>query len=724
MSKRLPIKSELPTMLVKSHQDQATSGKSEVGDFPLPAAPSVEELIQSIRGGSSVEAPSVEAPIPADTQIDNAQSEQALANEPNPVSDSDSTTNQAHTITEQISTAGKTAEHTTVEQASFLASYWPYLLIGFTIVGWVITQMLLKREPSYKPTVLKQPKKLEDVETNRLRGQFKKSERYVKPKDKSSESKLPQGTDKDSTPSKDGKPSSTKPSTTKEKVTNNLTAGATPTDDEFDLSNDGLDSDVFSSEEAAEITNAVDARKKSNSSKRFKTEDDIDGFEGDEDEVVSFDDEDSQLSRGFLGSNKLADAELADAPRGDAEKLADQKPEITGEDVTNASAAVSGSAAKGSFFSRVFGAKTKREGGLDDDDNFGVNLDNEIATSASENSVAKPVAKKVQTSQTKGTVDDSAEDSGEFEFGLFENKDTESLGVTKVKDCNNKPSVAEPRTAAAMAGNAGLAGMTLTKVAPTSETDAVGKIRSETHWQTKVSTLESENLKLSDQASTLEDGNLKLSDQISTLEDENLKLSNQVDELTQQITKATENATQADSLAQERNELTKTVESLEADKEALLSEKNQLAEEFKAANKRHAVLEKEKTDLLQQYEKLTAEKATAETSATELAALQTEAEAFADWISELESEIQSLKAELLEAQSELSRAITDEEIKELKERFKKRLTDELRKRTQAELLFSEAEKQRSEVAELLQSTNAEILALKAKYDHEDVDIGN
>lgn len=701
------MKSELPTMLVKSHQDQATSGKSKVGDFPQPAAPSVEELIQSIRGGSSVE-----APIPADTQIDNAQSEQALANEPNPVSDSDSTTNQAHTITEQISTAGKTAEHTTVEQASFLASYWPYLLIGFTIVGWVITQMLLKREPSYKPTVLKQPKKLEDVETNRLRGQFKKSERYVKPKDKSSESKLPQGTDKDSTPSKDGKPSSTKPSTTKEKVTNNLTAGATPTDDEFefDLSNDGLDSDVFSSEEAAEITNAVDARKKSNSSKRFKTEDDIDGFEGDEDEVVSFDDEDSQLSRGFLGSNKLADAELADAPRGDAEKLADQKPEITSEDVTNASAAVSGSAAKGSFFSRVFGAKTKREGGLDDDDNFGVNLDNEIATSASENSVAKPVAKKVQTSQTKGTVDDSAEDSGEFEFGLFENEDTESLGVNKVKDCNNKPSVAEPRTAAAMAGNAGLAGMTLTKVAPTSETDAVGKIRSETHWQTKVSTLESENLKLSDQA--------------STLEDENLKLSNQVDELTQQITEATENATQADSLAQERNELTKTVESLEADKEALLSEKNQLAEEFKAANKRHVVLEKEKTDLLQQYEKLTAEKATAETSATELAALQTEAEAFADWISELESEIQSLKAELLEAQSELSRAITDEEIKELKERFKKRLTDELRKRTQAELLFSEAEKQRSEVAELLQSTNAEILALKAKYDHEDVDIGN
>lgn len=677
-------------MLVKSHQDQATSGKSKVGDFPLPAAPSVEELIQSIRGGSSVEAPSVEAPIPADTQIDNAQSEQALANEPNPVSDSDSTTNQAHTITEQISTAGKTAEHTTVEQASFLASYWPYLLIGFTIVGWVITQMLLKREPSYKPTVLKQPKKLEDVETNKLRGQFKKSERYVKPKDKSSESKLPQGTDKDSTPSKDGKPSSTKPSTTKEKVTNNLTAGATPTDDEFefDLSNDGLDSDVFSSEEAAEITNAVDARKKSNSSKRFKTEDDIDGFEGDEDEVVSFDDEDSQLSRGFLGSNKLADAELADAPRGDAEKLADQKPEITGEDVTNASAAVSGSAAKGSFFSRVFGAKTKREGGLDDDDNFGVNLDNEIATSASENSVAKPVAKKVQTSQTKGT----AEDSGEFEFGLFDNEDTESLEVTKVKDCNNKPSVAEP----AIAGNAGLAGMPLTKVAPTSETDAVGKIRSETHWQTKVSTLESENL----------------------------KLSNQVDELTQQITKATENATQADSLAQERNELTKTVESLEADKEALLSEKNQLAEEFKAANKRHAALEKEKTDLLQQYEKLTAEKATAETSATELAALQTEAEAFADWISELESEIQSLKAKLLEAQSELSRAITDEEIKELKERFKKRLTDELRKRTQAELLFSEAEKQRSEVAELLQSTNAEILALKAKYDHEDVDIGN
>ena len=143
------MKSELPTMLVKSHQDQATSGKSKVGDFPLPAAPSVEELIQSIRGGSSVE-----APIPADTQIDNAQSEQALANEPNPVSDSDSTTNQAHTITEQISTAGKTAEHTTVEQASFLASYWPYLLIGFTIVGWVITQMLLKREPSYKPTCL------------------------------------------------------------------------------------------------------------------------------------------------------------------------------------------------------------------------------------------------------------------------------------------------------------------------------------------------------------------------------------------------------------------------------------------------------------------------------------------------------------------------------------------------------------------------------------------
>jgi len=171
----LPAKSKLPTMPVKSCQDQATSGNLEAGG--KPPAPSVNELIKSIGGR-----PSVDNPIPIDD-----------------------TTNQDNTSVEQTSTEQEivSVETTNVQQDSFIGSYWPYLLIGGTLVGWVISQMLLKRDPSFKHTEPQQPKKLEGVETNKLRGQFKKSERFVKSKDKSSGAKESQATKEDTTISKD-----------------------------------------------------------------------------------------------------------------------------------------------------------------------------------------------------------------------------------------------------------------------------------------------------------------------------------------------------------------------------------------------------------------------------------------------------------------------------------------------------------------------------------------
>lgn len=709
MSKRLPAKSKLPTMPVKSCQDQATSGNLEAGG--KPPAPSVNELIKRIGGR-----PSVDNPIPIDDQADGLEFSQEASSVP--ASQNDDTTNQDNTSVEQTSTEQEivSVETTNLQQDSFIGSYWPYLLIGGTLVGWVISQMLLKRDPSFKHTKTQQPKKLEGVETNKLRGQFKKSERFVKSKDKSSGAKESQATKEDTTISKDEELGTTEVSSTKEKVTDSLATGATPTDDEFDLSDDdGSDSDVFGSEDAAEITHAVDTQKKSASSKRFKTEDDIDGFEITDDEIVSFDDEDSQLSladsdtefgfdlddeesRGFLDSNKLAGEELASVPQDGAEGLADQKPNRIVK--TPATGIAEASAAKGSFLSRVFGANTKQE-------------------------------EEESTGEAGLGNNDSLE-------GGFDDENTESLEATEASNINNEPSIAEPVAAAAMAGGAGLAGITLTKVTSASESDAVGKTESEIQWKTKVSTLEGDNLKLSDKVNTLEGENLKLSDKVNTLEGdclklsdqvnslegENLKLNNQVVGLTQQIAEATENATQADSLAQARDELTKTVESLKADKEALLSEKKQLAEEFKVTNHQHAVLEQEKADLLKQYEEAAAEKTAAEASASELASLQGEVETFEDQRSELESEIQSLKAKLLEAQPEPNSANAGEEIEDLKERFKKRLTAERSKRKQAELLVSQAEDQRSKVAKLLQLTKAEMLALKTKYDNEDFDIGD
>ena len=756
MSKRLPAKSKLPTMPVKSCQDQATSGNLEAGG--KPPAPSVNELIKRIGGR-----PSVDNPIPIDDQADGLEFSQEASSVP--ASQNDDTTNQDNTSVEQTSTEQEivSVETTNVQQNSFIGSYWPYLLIGGTLVGWVISQMLLKRDPSFKPTEPQQPDKLEGVETNILRGQFKKSERFVKSKDKSSGAKESQATKEDTTISKDEELGTTEVSSTKEKVTDSLATGATPTDDEFDLSDDdGSDSDVFGSEDAAEITHAVDTQKKSASSKRFKTEDDIDGFEITDDEIVSFDDEDSQLSladsdtefgfdlddeesRGFLDSNKLAGEELASVPQDGAEGLADQKPNRIVK--TPATGIAEASAAKGSFLSRVFGANTKQEeeestgeAGLGNNDSLAGGFDddaarrNAVADSALKNSITKPVLEEVIVDQPGGTSTDSDEDAGEFGFGLFEDENTESLEATEASNINNEPSIAEPVAAAAMAGGAGLAGITLTKVTSASESDAVGKTESEIQWKTKVSTLEGDNLKLSDKintllklsdkVNTLEGDCLKLSDQVNSLEGENLKLNNQVVELTQQIAEATENATQADSLAQARDELTKTVESLKADKEALLSEKKQLAEEFKVTNHQHAVLEQEKADLLKQYEEAAAEKTAAEASASELASLQGEVETFEEQRSELESEIQSLKAKLLEAQPEPNSANADEEIEDLKERFKKRLTAERSKRKQAELLVSQAEDQRSKVAKLLQLTKAEMLALKTKYDNEDFDIGD
>ena len=216
--------------------------------------------------------------------------------------------------------------------ASFFDLYWPYMLVAVAFAGWLLSQLFGKRGPSFNPPP---PRPETEIPLENQRGQFKKSERFLKPDDKDDPVEEVANTIEDQNKIRDdlsegvAETSRLTDSNKIEGEPTNIQQANTmqfdqPDDDEFDfdLNEEGADSDVFSFEDADEIEGAADSNIKANSSKRFKTEADVEapGVKSDELHLDDeFDDEDSQLSLadsdaefGFdlddEGSNKFLDS--------------------------------------------------------------------------------------------------------------------------------------------------------------------------------------------------------------------------------------------------------------------------------------------------------------------------------------------------------------------------------------------------------------------------------
>ena len=441
-------------------------------------------------------------------------------------------------------------------------SNFDYLLIAgisaaVMLFGWLLLRLFTRRLPteSRRRTRSHQrdgrTSRNSTTMTDKPRGQFKRSERFLKPREKAPEEDQYEGalplTVVEGTEVAD-------PNVLEGKLTQRH-VGTMPTDQpvddyEFDLSGAGSDSDVFSVDEAAEINRSAGALKSGTSSKRFKTEESsaINDFEVD-DEFVAFDDEDSQLS--------LADSDTDfgfDLDDEDSDNLLDSSKQVLETSAANID----------SVGESDFGFDLDE---IDSDDSGEFSFDEASPAAAGK---AVPV------------VDSEENDSSEFGFGLFDDESSDKEAVEVANEISDdEPSVTAPVVAAATGLGAGLAAIGLggTGSADTSESDR--------QWEAK----------------------------FSELEDQNAKLNSQVMTLTKQLEKANKSGAQTESLQQEHDALTETVKSLGLEKEQLLKEKElavkektRLAEELEAAEKKDSTWEQEKADLLKQQEELKAEK--------------------------------------------------------------------------------------------------------------------
>ncbi|MDB2686719.1 hypothetical protein N9Y42_05865 [Mariniblastus sp.] len=159
---------------------------------------------------------------------------------------------------------------------SFIASSWPYFLIAFALLGWVIIQIRKKPAPSYKHhTIVKK----QATETGpKLTGEFKVSQRFQnKETDEADETETVETetdesqTSSDETDKDELSLAKDKPPQAQEATPENADR---PSDDEFDVDFDGgvSDSDVIDEKEAAEIIARVDAGHTGIRKPRFKTE--------------------------------------------------------------------------------------------------------------------------------------------------------------------------------------------------------------------------------------------------------------------------------------------------------------------------------------------------------------------------------------------------------------------------------------------------------------------
>ena len=198
-------------------------------------------------------------------------------------------------------------------------------------------------------------------------------------------------------------------------------------------------------------------------------------------------------------------------------------------------------------------------------------------------------------------------------------------------------------------------------------------------------------------------------------EQEELKAEKELaEEEKSRLTEELEAAQKHDSTwEQEKADLLKEQEELKAEKELAEEEKSRLTEELEAAEKQNSTWEQEKADLLKEQEELKAEKEAGDQSADELSALQAEVDAFAQERTEFESEIQTLQTKLADVEAKPAENGSSEDIESLRDRFKRRLAAEHRKRKEAEQLVEQAEDQRNEVAKLLRAAKAELKELNA-----------
>ena len=372
------------------------------------------------------------------TTFRQSEDDSSITIEENPT-DTDSSTAPQASGGEAPSQNTSTGESigTSVQPPSFVTENWPYLLTAAMFACLVIYLLITKREPSFKP----QETKKQSLDSNptpdpnvKMRGQFKKSDRFLKPKNKEEtkdQIKVDAETTSDAIDNSPGSASKKRlpadPKIIEGKLTTNQQANTMQTDQpgdeefDFDLNEEGADSDVFSFEDSAELEGSVKGKVKDSSSKRFKTEADVEapGVKSDElefdDEDFTFDDEDSQLSladsdeefgfdldddeesNNFLDSDNQAPEaipevagdgdgdglELADldsndvglaAPTSGLKDAAQEAVEVAGDEVKSkakaglagaatAAGAAAGAAAvakKGGFFSRMFGVKDKK----------------------------------------------------------------------------------------------------------------------------------------------------------------------------------------------------------------------------------------------------------------------------------------------------------------------------------------------------------------------------
>ena len=371
-----------------------------------------------------------------------------------------------------------------------------------------------------------------------------------------------------------------------------------------------------------------------------------------------------------------------------------------------------------------------------DSDEFSFDLedsDEEVSVSSMETLVDEPVIEGLpvveeELAQVEEVGGSEGNDSREFAFGLFDDdvSDKESVEVASESSDEDESSITAPVVAAAF--GAGLAGIGLagTGSADTAESDR--------QWEAKLNVLEDQNAKLNSQVTTLkkqlEEAN-KSGDLSKSLQQEHETLTESVkslglekDELLKEkelaekeksrLTEELEAAQKHDSTwEQEKADLLKEQEELKAEKELAEEEKSRLTEELEAAEKQNSTWEQEKADLLKEQEELKAEKEAGDQSADELSALQAEVDAFAQERTEFESEIQTLQTKLADVEAKPAENGSSEDIESLRDRFKRRLAAEHRKRKEAEQLVEQAEDQRNEVAKLLRAAKAELKELNA-----------
>ena len=401
--------------------------------------------------------------------------------------------------------------------------------------------------------------------------------------------------------------------------------------------------------------------------------------------------------------------------------------------------------------------------------------DEDISVSSMETLVDEPVIEGLpvveeELAQVEEVGGSEGNDSREFAFGLFDDdvSDKESVEVASESSDEDESSITAPVVAAAF--GAGLAGIGLagTGSADTAESDR--------QWEAKLNVLEDQNAKLNSQVTTLkkqlEEAN-KSGDLSKSLQQEHETLTESVkslglekDELLKEkelaekeksrLTEELEAAQKHDSTweqekadllkeqeelkaekelaekeksrlteeleatqkhdstwEQEKADLLKEQEELKAEKELAEEEKSRLTKELEAAEKQNSTWEQEKADLLKEQEELKAEKEAGDQSADELSALQAEVDAFAQERTEFESEIQTLQTKLADVEAKPAENGSSEDIESLRDRFKRRLAAEHRKRKEAEQLVEQAEDQRNEVAKLLRAAKAELKELNA-----------